>query len=942
VNSFGRKFFPTPAQDTDGIPQLGEVLVTGADLPRPSQGPAVDDDDLFPRPNLVTADSSGAAIVDAGAVKPVATIAQLADYLVNGFWAFNHASAHHWASSTISYNIDGLNAAEQFLAQSAMNAWHEVANVSFVRTSGSANITFNHNGTMVAVTNAGWNGLGQITSATVDISADWITNDGGARDGKTGIDSYGYQTYIHEIGHALGLGHQGPYNGSATYSVNATYADDTWQYSIMSYFSQGNYSGSTSRYVITPQVADIYAVDAIYGAAVTRSGDTVYGFHNTAGAIFDFSAYSPAPALTIYDSGGNDTLDCSGYSNAQTIDLHGGSFLSIGGLTNNIGIATNATIENAIGGSGNDTLVANDLGCTLTGGGGNDTLIGGAGSDRLVGGGGTDVMSGGGGTDTFLFSTGDSSAAANQHDRISDFVSGDHIDLSGIDAVSASSVYDQFHYLGAAAFDGAAGALDYFYNSTLGVTVLQGDTNGDRVADFAIDLAGNIAISAGDLYGITVSSTTFYSDAAANNFVGVPGADTVSYANSATGVIIDLVHQLTWDGHVYDTLSGIENAIGSNFNDTFYSNALANRFDGSAGIDTVSYSASSTAVIIDLIAQATWDGAVGDKLSGIENAIGSPNSDFLYGDAGNNVLDGGNGGIDFISGGAGSDTVSYASSVSGMIIDLAGQATWDGGSGDKLSSIENAIGSSNSDFLYGDASNNVLDGGNGGIDFISGGAGSDTVSYAGSASGMIIDLAGQATWDGGSGDTLSSIENAIGSSNSDFLYGDAGNNVLDPGRGGIDFISGGAGNDTVTYASSTSALIIDLAGATWDGGSGDTLSSIENATGSSNNDFLYGDANANVLDGGPGTDSLSGGAGNDSFVFHKGEANGDTIMDFNGNGAAAGDQLRFTGYGTAAQGATLTSIDATHWSINSADGLVHDTITLANGASIHASDYFFI
>src|SRR5207253_994141 len=110
---------------------------------------------------------------------------------------------------------------------------------------------------------------------------------------------------------------------------------------------------------------------------------TVSGFHNTAGSIFNFAAYSQAPALTIYDSGGNDTLDCSGYSAAQTIDLRAGSFSSVGGLVHNIGIALSASIENAIGGSGSDTLIANDLACTLKGGGGNDTLLGGTGNDRL-------------------------------------------------------------------------------------------------------------------------------------------------------------------------------------------------------------------------------------------------------------------------------------------------------------------------------------------------------------------------------------------------------------------------------------------------------------------------------------------------------------------------------------------------------------------------------
>jgi Ca2+-binding RTX toxin-like protein len=68
---------------------------------------------------------------------------------------------------------------------------------------------------------------------------------------------------------------------------------------------------------------------------------------------------------------------------------------------------------------------------------------------------------------------------------------------------------------------------------------------------------------------------------------------------------------------------------------------------------------------------------------------------------------------------------------------------------------------------------------------------------------------------------------------------------------------------------------------------------------------------------GAGTNVLEGGGGNDTFVFRRGQANGDTVVYFAGNGAAPGDVLQFVGYGPSA---SFVPIDATHWQVNSGPG----------------------
>ena len=93
-----------------------------------------------------------------------------------------------------------------------------------------------------------------------------------------------------------------------------------------------------------------------------------------------------------------------------------------------------------------------------------------------------------------------------------------------------------------------------------------------------------------------------------------------------------------------------------------------------------------------------------------------------------------------------------------------------------------------------------------------------------------------------------------------------------------------------------------------------------------------------MLNGGAGTDTLMGGADNDIFVFNVGEAAGDAVVDFAGNGSGLGDSLLFVGYGS---GATFTSIDPTHWQVNYAGDSLHEIITFSNGAAIDPGDVLF-
>lgn len=323
---------------------------------------------------------------------------------------------------------------------------------------------------------------------------------------------HGRWTYLHEIGHSLGLSHAGLYDGAGhTYERHAEYAQDTRQFTVMSYFGKWmagadgiwrfDYDADARAPGLLPQTPMLHDIAAIQDKykpeGDTRSGDTTYGFHSTADRdVFNFDL-NQTPILTIWDSGGNDTLDVSGFYKRldsgvvvhpnQYVDLRAGQFSDVGFLQGNVAIANDCTIENAIGGRGNDTIVGNGVGNMLDGGAGNDRIDGGAGSDRIIGGLGADWLIGGTGKDVFEFYwLAESLPTKTGQDIIADFEIGtDRIDLRGIDANSRLDGNQAFTFVDE--FTGVAGQLQWDRGE--GRTLLvSGDVNGDRIADFAIQV----------------------------------------------------------------------------------------------------------------------------------------------------------------------------------------------------------------------------------------------------------------------------------------------------------------------------------------------------------------------------------------------------------------------------------------------------------------------
>jgi Ca2+-binding RTX toxin-like protein len=610
------------------------------------------------------------------------------------------------------------------------------------------------------------------------------------------------------------------------------------------------------------------------------------------------------------------------------------------------------------GTSGDDTINAGAGNDDIAGNGGNDTINGEDGDDFIAVDKGAHHIDGGAGTDTLRLLTplGADESDLYTVDLRNNFFYidpfGPASSVTGIENVTGSAVSDLVWGTAAANILAGEDGSDNLFGGA---------------GDDLLLASGNIRMSAGQLViteiGADLAGDGLYGDAGNDRLVGGLGGDFLSGGFDNDTLEGNAGDDQLYGGRDQDTLSG---GLGNDLLAGGTGNDIVDGADGidTAYFYNADPAFGGVTVSLQLQGSAQNVGSQGlDTLTGIENLLGTAFSDSLTGDDGANVLAGagpaeldgspstnndtlaGLGGNDLLlvvagdhglDGGADTDTVSYHASLpepgavyTSLTLSLAlqGSAQATGYGNWTLSNIENLSGANGDDQLTGDGGANVL-AGSAGSDTLTGGAGNDV---------LLGD--GEISWGYGTPGAAVTLENVpyipLGGF---FLI--VGNDILDGGTGDDRMVGGR--HDDIYYVDSLGDVVVEEAGQGTDevrtGLTAYSLAAnVETLTGIGFGQALTGNASANtisgtsgndVIDGGAEADAMSGGGGGDIYYVDNG---GDTVTEAAGSGideirtslasfslAALANVENLTGIGSAGQ--TLTGNDAA----NVIDGGVGD------------------
>jgi serralysin len=363
----------------------------------------------------------------------------------------------------------------------------------------SDTVVVNADGYLMSTTRngIGFYGLGQVHHADIYGTVAAL---GGGGAGILELDGTA-NIYIDDMGVVKGG------SGIATYNANVTITN----YGHISVTNTLSTSGAVYDYHSTGFNLSNYGLIAgNFGFGIYATGGTTHTIDNGgiikggAYAIFIDSATSADQVTnhgtisgSVWLGGGADRfVDSLGAQVGGTVWLGDGADVFYG----------NANVEYVRGGVGNDVVYGGAGNDSIWGGGGADSIVGGLGKDDLFADSDSppymsDLMA-----DRFVFnSVAESGPTVATRDVIHDFFhASDKIDLRVIDANTKVALNQAFTFIGAAAFTGAAGQLHYAYENPVGTvndkTIISGDINGDKIADFSIELTGLKTITALDFF----------------------------------------------------------------------------------------------------------------------------------------------------------------------------------------------------------------------------------------------------------------------------------------------------------------------------------------------------------------------------------------------------------------------------------------------------------